>query len=122
MKAQAVPFALRLVDADALGERLRTRILIEDQIEAARRGAADRGLAARGHPKRRMRPLRRRRLDDDVFKMPEAAAMGKTPARRPCAGHHLDRLFEPRLGLFRRDLEALEFAVPVALANAEVEA
>ena len=69
-----------------------------------------------------MRLLRRRRLDDDVLEMPEAAAVRKALALGEGARHHLDRLLEARLGLLRRDLKALEFAVPVALADAEIEA
>ena len=69
-----------------------------------------------------MRLLRRRRLDHDVLEMPEAAVVGEALARRPRPRHHRDRLLEARLGLFRRDLKTLELAVPVALADAEIEA
>ena len=122
IEGQGRALALGFVDADALGDLLRAGILIEDQIEAARGGAADRIRAAGGHPERRMRLLRRRRLDDDILEMPEAAAMGKALARGKGALHHLDGLVEARLGFLRRDLKALELAVPVALADAEIEA
>ena len=36
-------------------------------------------------------------------------------------GHHLDRFLEARLGLLRRDAEAGELVVPIALADAEIE-
>src|ERR1700722_6040209 len=97
--------ALGFVEADALGNLARAGILIEDQVEAARRGAADRLFAARRHPQRRMWLLRRRRLDDDVLEMPEAAMVGKTLTRGPRPRHHGERLLEPRLGLVRRDLK-----------------
>ena len=42
--------------------------------------------------------------------------------RRPRPRHHRDRLLEARLGLFRRDLKTLKLAMPVALADAEIEA
>ena len=76
---------------------------------------------AGGDPERRMRLLRRRRLDHDVLEMPEAAFVREALARRPGARHDLERFLEARFGLFRRDLEALELAVPVALADAEIE-
>ena len=65
--------------------------------------------------------LRGRRLDHDVFEMPETALMREALARGPSTRHDLDRFLEPRLRLFRRNLKALEFAVPVALADAEIE-
>ena len=82
---------------------------------------ADRGLAARRDPERRMRLLRRRRLDHDVVELPELSAMREALARDERPGHHLDRFLEARLGLLRRDAEAGEFVVPVALADAEIE-
>src|SRR6185437_7607031 len=69
-----------------------------------------------------MRILHGRRFNDDIFKMPKTALVRKAATRGPCARHDLDRFLEPRLGLFRRNLKALEFAVPVALADTEVEA
>ena len=68
-----------------------------------------------------MRPLRRRRLDDDVLEPPVAALMGEARARGPGPQDHLERLLEARLGLLRRNAETLELAVAVALADAEVE-
>src|SRR5271170_2729693 len=105
--------ALGLVDGDALRELLGAGILIENQIEAARGGAADRRLAAGGDPERRMRLLRRRRLDDDVLEMPEAAAVREALARRKRPRHHFDGFLETRFGLFRRNLKAVELAVPI---------
>ena len=66
---------LGAVKRDALANHLGRRILVEDQVEAALRGAADRGLAAGRDPERRMRLLRRRRLDHDVVELPEFAAV-----------------------------------------------
>src|SRR5579862_618406 len=68
-----------------------------------------------------MRQLRRRRLDDDVLEMPEAAVVGEALARRPRPRHHRNGLLETRLGFFRRDRKTLELAVPVAFADAEIE-
>ncbi len=85
------------------------------------RGAADRGFAAGRDPERRMRLLRRRRLDHDVVELPEFSAVREALARRERLGHHLDRFLEPRLGLLRWNAEAGELVVPVALADAEIE-
>ena len=68
-----------------------------------------------------MRSLCRRRLDHDVFEMPEAAPVRKPLTRRPGAYHHFKRFLEARFGLLRRDLKTFEFAVAVAFANAEIE-
>ena len=66
--------------------------------------------------------MRRRRLDHDVLEMPEAAVVREALARGPRLRHHRNGLLEARLGLVRRDLKALELAVAVALADAEIEA
>ena len=121
VEAKSLRLALGFVEADALGDLAGAGILIEDQVEAARRGAADRMFAAGRHPQRRIRLLRRRRFDHDVLEMPKAAVVGKPLARRPRPRHHRDRLLEARLGLFGRDRKTLELAVPVALADAEIE-
>ena len=75
--------------------------MIEDEIEAAPRGAPDRYLAAGRDPERRMWLLRRRRLDHDVVELPELPAVGEALARHERLGHHLDGFLETRLGLFR---------------------
>src|SRR5215510_8527979 len=69
-----------------------------------------------------MRLLHRWRLDDDVLEMPEPALVRKTLARRPRARHDLDGLVEARLRFVRRYLKALELAVPITFADAEIEA
>src|SRR5262245_66596313 len=69
-----------------------------------------------------MRLLHRWRLDDDVLEMPEPALVRKTLARRPRARHDLDGLVEARLRFVRRNLNALELAVPITFADAEIEA
>ena len=122
VEAKSLRLALGFVEADALGDLLGAGILIEDQIEAARGGAADRLFAAGRHPQRRMRLLRRRRLDHDVLEMPEAAVVREALARGPRLRHHRNGLLEARLGLVRRDRKTLELAVAVALADAEIEA
>ena len=63
----------------------------------------------------------RRRLDHDVVELPEFSAVREALARHERLGHHLDRFLEPRLGLLRRNAEAGELVVPVALADAEIE-
>jgi hypothetical protein len=68
-----------------------------------------------------MRLLCRRRLNHDVVELPEPAAMREPRARQPGFGDDLDRFLKARLGLLRRNSETLEFAVAVALADAEVE-
>src|SRR5262245_44721616 len=65
--------------------------------------------------------LRGRRLDHDILEGPELTAMRESSARGPGAHDHLDRLVEARLRLPRRNAEALELAVPVALADDEIE-
>ena len=122
VERQAVPPPLGAEQRDALAELLGRGILIEDQVEAALGGAADRGVAGGRDPERRMRLLRRRRLDHDVVELPEPAAMREALARDERLGHHLDRFLEARLGLLDRDAEARELVVPVALADAEIEA
>ena len=62
---------LRDMADDVLGQI----VLPEQQIVAAPRYLGDRALAAGAHPKGRVRPLRRRRLDDDVVELPVAALM-----------------------------------------------
>ena len=47
--------------------------------------------------------------------------MGEARARGPGPQDDLERLVETRAGLLRRNAEALELGVPVALADAEVE-
>ena len=113
--------ALGAVERDPLADRIDRGILVENEIEAARGRAPDRRLARGRDPERRMRLLRGRRLDHDVLEPPEPAAMGEPRARQPRPGDDLDRLLEARVGFLRRDLETVELAVPVALADAEIE-
>src|SRR5215831_2834916 len=68
-----------------------------------------------------MRPLRGRRLDDDVVELPIPAAVGKRLVGRPCLEDDAEGLVEPRVGLFHRHTEPSEFIVSVALADAEIE-
>src|SRR5262245_22233718 len=68
-----------------------------------------------------MRTLRGRRLDDDILKSPIASPVGKARARDPGAQDDLHRLFKAAFRLLRRHTETLKFAVPVSLANAEIQ-
>src|SRR5579885_956399 len=122
VEGEALGLARPPVDGDALGQRLRRGVLVEDEVEAALSGARDRVRIAGGDPERRVRALHRRRLDHDVLEMEEAAVVREALARGEGARHDVERLLEARLGLLRRDLEALELGVAVALADAEVEA
>src|ERR1700758_4578541 len=62
-----------------------------------------------------------RRLDDDILESPIPSPMGKAHARNPRAQDNLDRFFKAAFRLFRRHTETLEFAVPVAFADAEIQ-
>src|SRR5690348_1182204 len=61
-----IGFELRDEADDTLGQI----VLPEQQIVAAPRHLGNRALAAGAHPERRMRPLRRRWLNDDVVVLP----------------------------------------------------
>ncbi len=110
-----------LEDRDALADRFDRGELIEQKIIAARRDLADRMRIAGRHPHRRMRLLRRRRLDDDVLEAPELAVMREALLRRPGLHDHVERFIEARVGFLDRQAEAGEFVVPIALADAEIE-
>src|SRR5262249_22319990 len=121
VEAEAMRLPLGPVDGNALSERRRRSILIENEVESARGGAPDRIRIAGGHPERRMRLLRRRWLDHDVLELPIATLVRKPRPCRPGARHHFERLLEARLRLLRCNLKSLEFAVAITLANAEIE-
>ena len=106
---------------DALDDQIGRRDLVEQQIVALARGAADRLGAAGAHPERRMRLLDRRRLDGDVVVVPQLAVIGKPALGRPRLADDLDRLVETLGRLLLRDAEAGKFIRPVALADAEIE-
>ena len=106
---------------DALAEHRGRGVLIEDEIEAARGGARGSNADCRRPPRTADAVLRGRRLDHDVVEMPEAAVVREALARDPGARHHLERFLEAGFGFLRRDLEALELVVPIALADAEIE-
>ena len=69
-----VRFTLGAVERDALADLLGGRVLVEHEVEATRGRSADRCRAPGGHPERRVRSLRGRRLDHDVLEAPEPAA------------------------------------------------
>src|ERR1700751_1556185 len=114
-------FPLGAVERDAFADGVGCRVLIENQIESPCGRAADRQRARCRDPDRRMRALRGGRLDDDILKLPIPAPMRKARARGPRAQDDLDRLLEAALRLLRWNAEALEFAVPVAFADTEIQ-
>jgi len=67
-------------------------------------------------------PLGRRRLDHDVLEAPEAAAVREAGALLPGSRDDLEGLVEACPRLRRLNPETVELAVPVTLADAEVEA
>src|SRR5262249_83847 len=83
--------------------------------------AADRALAAGAHPDRRMRLLPRRRLDDNIVKLPIFALMRERPIGSPCLEDHLKAFVEACVGFLHLHAEAGEFVVVVTLADAEIE-
>src|SRR5262249_50333757 len=91
------------VERDAFADDVGRGILIENEVEPASSSAADGRRTCGRDPDWRMRTLRRRRLDHDVLEFPEEAMMGKSLARGPGALDHLERFFETRLRLLRRD-------------------
>src|SRR4029077_2629267 len=118
----AACFAFGFVNGNALAERRRRSVLVENEIEPAGSGTPDRMWVACGDPQRRMGPLRRWRLNDDILEVPETALVRKAFARGPGACHHFDRFLEARFGLLGCNLKSLEFAVAVTLADAKIEA
>src|SRR5204862_7734697 len=96
-------------------------ILPEQQVEAFRGHLADRTFGARPHPDRRMRLLRRRGLDDDLFEGPVFASMRERFARSPRLNDHVDGLLEAGVGLLDRHTETGELIVSVPFADAEIE-
>src|SRR5437763_1278446 len=119
------PPSLRLDSGFVGGDRAadigRRGVLPEQEIVAALGDLADRAFAAGAHPDRRMRPLRGRRLDDDVVEPPVMAAMRERLVRGPRLDDDVEAFVEPRVGLVHIDAEAGEFIVAVALADAEIE-
>src|SRR5581483_11828695 len=79
----AALFHLGLEDGHALGNRFERSELIEQQIVAALGDLPDRIRIAGGHPDRRMRLLRGRRLDDDVVETPEFSLVREALLRGP---------------------------------------
>ena len=77
--------------------------------------------AAGRQPQRRVRPLVRRRLDDDLVEAEEAAAVRERLVRGERTHEHIEYLLEARLGLIGRHREACELVVAIALADSEIE-
>src|SRR5437762_850232 len=97
------------------------RMLPQQHVIAALGYLTDRAWAARAHPERGMRLLRRRRLDDDVVELPILAAVRERLLRGECLGDDVERLLEALVRLFHRQAEAGKFVVAVALADAKIE-
>jgi len=114
-------FHFRLEQRDAVADLLDRSELIEQEVIAELGDLLDRLRPAGPHPQRRMRLLRRGRLDHDVVELEVLAAMGPRAIGRPRLEHHLEALVEPLVGLFHRNAESGELVVPVALADAEVD-
>src|SRR3954471_3425020 len=70
-------FAFGAIERDAFTDDLGRRVLIENEVEAARRGTLDRRRASGCDPNRRMRALRGRRFDYNILELPETARMRK---------------------------------------------
>ena len=119
--AAADRFAFLAEDAHPVDDHVYGRDLVEQQVVALARGAADRLGAAGAHPERRVRLLDRGGLDDDVVVAPPFSLVGEAALAGPRLADHVDRLVEPRGRLVLLDTEAGEFVGPVALADAEIE-
>src|SRR5207253_3227502 len=83
VKALPLPLDLGTIGGHALDGQLDRGDLVEQQIVALLSGAADSFRASRPHPERRMRLLRRPRLDHDVAVVPMLALVREAAARRP---------------------------------------
>ena len=103
------PLAFVAEGGDALDDQVGRGDLVEQQIVALARGAADRFGAAGAEPERRVRLLDRVRLDDDVVEVPALAVMREPALARPRLADHVHRLVEPLGRLVWRDAEAGEF-------------
>src|SRR5205814_8548888 len=79
------PPSLRLdsgfVGRDRAADISRRGILAQEEVVAALRDLTHRAFAAGAHPDRRVRPLRGRRPDGDVVRLPVPAATGKGSVR-----------------------------------------
>src|SRR5438874_8371538 len=75
VEGAALRLGIRLELRDMADDVLGQIVLPEQQIVAAPRYLGDRALAASAHPKRRVRPLCRWRLDDYVVELPVASLM-----------------------------------------------
>src|SRR6516225_8508330 len=115
------PLELGLVGCHALDGEVDGRDLVEQEIEAALRGAPDRFEAAGAHPERGMRLLSGARFDDDIVEMPALAMVREALAGGPRLAQERHRLVEALGRLLDWNREARELRRAVPLANAEVE-
>ena len=114
--------AFLLEEGDAPDDLVGLGELVEQQIVALARSAADAVGAAGGEPQRRVRALQGRGLDHDVVVVPALAVMAEAGFARPALADHLHRLVETLGRLVDRDAEAVELGLAVALADAEIDA
>ncbi len=121
IEAAALGLDRRAVGGDGLGDIGRLGVLPQEQIVALLGDAADGGLAAGAHPDRRVRALRRRRLDHDIVERPVLAAMRERRIGSPGFDHHLEAFVEARAGLVHVDAETAKLVVAIAAADAEIE-
>ena len=112
-----IAFELRDVADDVLHQI----VLAEQQIVAALGDLAHRALRPGAHPERRVRPRRRRRLDDDVVELPELALVAELLVAGESLGDDRHRLVEAFVGLLHRHRKPGELVVAIALADAEIE-
>ena len=117
----AGPLAFLAEGGDAVDDQAGRGDLIEQQVVAIARGAADRLRAAGAEPERRMRLLDRARLDDDIVVAPALALIGEPAGRGPRLADYFHRLVEALGRLLGRDAEAGKFVRAITFADAEIE-
>ena len=117
----ADPLAFLAEDGDALDDLVDLGKLVEQQVVALARGAADAVVAAGGQPERRVRALQRLGLDHDVVVLPALAVMAEPALAGPRLADDLHRLVEALGGLRHGNAEAVELGLAVALADAEID-
>jgi len=120
-KLDPCPLLLVAINRDAFQDLVDRADLIEQHAASFLSSAADRRLAVRGQPDRRMRRLYRTRLDHDVPELPILPLVGKTHAAAQRLAQERQRLLKS-LGSFRRvHSKALELLRLVAFADPEIE-